>query len=69
MWFFCLWFILRTIVENTKFYHLFIFLLFEGKCCPIFEEGLGRVAEDNTKHCSTCGFHYFSDEAGKTVKA
>lgn len=67
--FFCLWFILRTIVENTKFYHLFIFLLFEGKCCTIFEKGLGRVVEDNTKHCSTCDFYYFSDESGKTVKA
>lgn len=33
-----------------------------GKCCTIFEEGLGRVAEDNTKACHKCDFHYFSDE-------
>lgn len=34
-----------------------------GKCCNIFEEGLGRVAEDFTKNCSTCDFHYCSDES------
>lgn len=33
-----------------------------GKCCSIFEDGLGRVAEDNTKPCHKCDFHYFSDE-------
>lgn len=69
MWFFMFVIYIRTIVENTKFYHLFIFfLLFKGKCCNIFEEGLGRVAEDFTKNCSTCDFHYRSDESGKTVK-
>lgn len=45
------------------------FLLFKGKCCNIFEEGLGKVAEDFTKNCSTCDFHYCSDESGKTIKA
>lgn len=58
----------RTIVESAKFYHLFNFVLFEGECCTIFEEGLGRVAEDNTKACHKCDFHYFSDEPGKTYE-
>lgn len=59
---------IRIIVENIKFYYLFIFLLFEGKCCIIFEEGLGRVVEDNIKYCFICGFYYFLDELGKIVK-
>lgn len=60
---------IRTIVKIQSSTICSFFLLFEGNCCSIFEEGLGRVAEDNFKNCSTCDFHYFSDESGKTVKA
>lgn len=60
---------IRIIVENIKFYYLFIFfLLFKGKCCNIFEEGLGRVVEDFIKNCFICDFYYCLDELGKIVK-
>lgn len=36
-----------------------------GKCCTMFDEGVGRVVEDFDRPCSDCSFRYPSDESVK----
>lgn len=33
-----------------------------GKCCPLYDDGLGRVVEDYNRPCSECSFRYQSDD-------
>lgn len=42
-----------------------------GKCCALYEDGLGRVVEDYSRPCSECSFRYQSDDPlnyGKCLK-
>lgn len=39
-----------------------------GKCCALYDEGLGRVVEDYDRPCSECSFRYRSDDAVKYSK-
>lgn len=34
-----------------------------GKCCALYDDGLGRVVEDYSRPCSECSFKYQSDDA------
>lgn len=34
-----------------------------GKCCALYDDGLGRVVEDYNRPCSECSFRYQSDDA------
>lgn len=34
-----------------------------GKCCALYDNGLGRVVEDYSRPCSECSFRYQSDDA------
>lgn len=38
---------------------------FLGKCCALYDEGLGRVVEDYSKPCSDCSYRYQSDDVVK----
>lgn len=42
--------------------------LITGFCCPLFDEGVGRVVEDYFNPCSDCPFVYQSDDASKYSK-
>lgn len=33
-----------------------------GKCCALYDDGLGRVVEDYSRPCSECSFRYQSDD-------
>lgn len=35
---------------------------FQGKCCALYDDGLGRVVEDYSRPCSECSFRYQSDD-------
>lgn len=37
-------------------------VLIIGHCCPIYDEGIGRVVEDYSRPCPDCSFQYYSDE-------
>lgn len=39
-----------------------------GKCCALYDEGLGRVVEDYSKPCSDCSYRYQSDDVVKYSK-
>lgn len=47
-------------VVYLKFYIINFFP--EGHCCPIYDEGIGRVVEDYSRPCPDCSFQYYSDE-------
>lgn len=34
-----------------------------GKCCALYDDGLGRVVADYSRPCSECSFKYQSDDA------
>lgn len=36
-----------------------------GKCCAMYEDGIGRVIEDYSRECSECPFKYQSDDSIK----
>ena len=41
-------------------YKCFVFV---GRCCAMFDYGVGRVIEDYDKLCSECPFNYNSTES------
>lgn len=40
-------------------------IILTGKCCTMYEDGIGQVIEDYKRECSECPFKYQSNDSIK----
>lgn len=55
----CLFSLLVLVLFSLEYVNLFNYL---GRCCPFYNDKLGRVMEDFNKPCKECPFQYTSDQ-------